>query len=139
MRRRGSKPHHGLSRHLRGSMVEQQRRAARYPLPLPSPLPNLSSKRKVQLTATAFCRIFRIGQNSPTFITRLIVRDTVDEKLQNLQDSKQEAIGAAIDDSRMLDKLSLTELMRLFGPVGVGEDRRPFILVEGEGEEEAPA
>ena len=87
----------------------------------------------------AFCRIFRIGQPHATFITRLVVKNTVDEKLQTLQDSKQEVIGAAIDDSKMLDKLSLPELMRLFGPVAVGEDRRPFILVdEGVGEDSVP-
>ena len=78
--------------------------------------------------------MFRIGQESETFITRLVVKNTVDEKLQAMQDSKEEAIGAAIDDSKMLDKLSLTDLMRLFGPVQIGEDRKPFIMVEDEAE-----
>ena len=83
----------------------------------------------------AFCRVFRIGQSSETFITRLVVKNSVDEKLQTLQDSKREAIDAAIDDAKMLDQLSLTELMRLFGPVGVGEDKKPFILVDEGGED----
>ena len=87
----------------------------------------------------AFCRVLRIGQDHETFITRLVVKNTVDERLQNMQDSKQEKIGAAIDDSKMLDKLSLEELMRLFGPVKVGEDRRPFILVDEDiGEDAMP-
>lgn len=79
--------------------------------------------------------MFRIGQLSETFITRLVVKNSVDEKLQTLQDSKREAIGAAIDDAKMLDQLSLTELMRLFGPVAVGEDKKPFILVDEGGED----
>ena len=87
----------------------------------------------------AFCRVFRIGQNNATFITRLVVKNTVDEKLQTLQDSKQEVIGAAIDDSKMLDQLSLPELMRLFGPVMTGEDRRPFILVDEGADEDGVA
>ena len=40
----------------------------------------------------------------------------------------------AIDDSKMLDKLSLTDLMKLFGPVQIGEDRKPFIMVDDEKE-----
>lgn len=84
----------------------------------------------------AFCRVFRIGQQaSETFITRLVVKNSVDEKLQALQDSKREAIDKAIDDAKMLDQLSLRELMRLFGPVGVGEDKKPFILVDEGGED----
>lgn len=50
----------------------------------------------------AFCRVFRIGQESETFITRLVVRETVDEKNQVMQDEKSKEIEAAIDDRKML-------------------------------------
>ena len=81
----------------------------------------------------AFCRIFRIGQESETQIVRLIVKNTVDEKLQSLQDKKSAAIQEAIDDPKILERKSVTELMRLFGPVAEDENQKPFfVVVEGE-------
>lgn len=82
----------------------------------------------------AFCRVLRFGQESETFITRIVVKNTVDEKLQAMQEAKTKVIDGAIDDERTLDKLSLTDLMRLFGTVELDEDHRPFILVDDEGE-----
>lgn len=84
----------------------------------------------------AFCRVFRIGQNSETFVTRFVVKDTVDEKLQDMQMVKAKRIGAAIDDLKMLGKLSLEQLLRLFGPVAHDASRRPFILVVDDDEEQ---
>lgn len=86
----------------------------------------------------AFCRVFRIGQDSETFITRLIVKNTVDEKLQNMQDKKDVAINGAIDNPSILEKRSLPELMQLFGPVIESEGQKPFIMVEDEGEYDGP-
>lgn len=81
----------------------------------------------------AFCRVFRIDQKEETFITRLVVRETIDEKLVELQKQKDEAIFAAIDDNRMLGKLSITNLMRLFGPVSHDNKGTPFIMVDANG------
>lgn len=78
----------------------------------------------------AFCRVFRIGQVSKTQITRFVVKNTVDEKLQQMQLVKAKKIGAAIDDSKMLEKLSMDELLRLFGTVEHDGDNKPFILVD---------
>lgn len=47
-----------------------------------------------------------------------------------MQDNKSKEIGATIDDKNTLDKLSLTDLMRLFGPVSMDADQKPFILVD---------
>ncbi|MCJ1390904.1 hypothetical protein MMC18_003765 [Xylographa bjoerkii] len=83
----------------------------------------------------AFCRVFRIGQALETHITRFVVRNTVDEKLQLMQDAKQEAIDAAMgDDGTRLAKLSLGELMRLFGPVQEDAAHKEFIIVDDEDE-----
>ena len=82
----------------------------------------------------AFCRVYRIGQESETFITRFVVKNTVDEKLQEMQNVKCETIGATIDDRKMLDQLTLTELMRLFGTVTVDEDEKALIIVEDDDE-----
>lgn len=77
---------------------------------------------------SAFCRVFRIGQNSETFVTRFVVKDSVDEKLQEMQKVKAQKIGAVMDDPKMLGKLTLDELLRLFGPV-IQEDQNPIIVV----------
>ncbi|KAL8706272.1 MAG: hypothetical protein Q9201_000648 [Fulgogasparrea decipioides] len=88
----------------------------------------------------AFCRVFRIGQESETFITRFVVQNTVDEKLLQMQAAKEEAIRKAIDDNKMLEALSVQELMGLFGDVQLDENERPFIVVDDDGEfdKEAP-
>lgn len=84
---------------------------------------------------SAFCRVFRIGQENETFITRFVAKNTVDDKLQQRQEVKAKAIGEAIDDKKMLQALSLHELMALFGQVVVDPDnQKPFILVDDEGE-----
>ena len=82
----------------------------------------------------AFCRVFRIGQTEETYITRFVVKNTIDEKLEELQKEKDAAIFTAIDDSRMLRTFSVKNLMRLFGPVRHEEDGKPFILVNDDGD-----
>ncbi|KAL8754250.1 MAG: hypothetical protein Q9199_004477 [Rusavskia elegans] len=82
----------------------------------------------------AFCRVFRIGQDSETFITRFVARNTVDDKLQQMQEAKAKAVGHAIDDEKMLKALSLQELLGLFGQVDGSDVEHPFIVVDDEGE-----
>ncbi|KAG7005506.1 DNA replication licensing factor mcm6 [Physcia stellaris] len=78
----------------------------------------------------AFCRVFRIGQEKETHITRFMVKDTIDERLIEMQKEKEQAIGRAIDDKKMLKQLPMPDLMRLFGPVREDSDGCPFILVD---------
>jgi len=47
-----------------------------------------------------------------------------------LQKEKDAAIFTAIDDSRMLGKLSVTKLMRLFGPVKTDGNGNPLITTK---------
>ena len=82
------------------------------------------------LIMEAFCRVHRIGQKSETSITRFMVKNTVDEKLIAMQEEKNKIIGTAIDDNTVLSKLSLEELMKLFGNVAYDINSKPFILVE---------
>ncbi|KAL8798932.1 MAG: hypothetical protein Q9182_006279 [Xanthomendoza sp. 2 TL-2023] len=82
----------------------------------------------------AFCRVYRIGQEHETFITRFVAKNTVDEKLLQMQEVKSKAIREAIDDETMLEALSLPELMALFGEVRMDEGKKPFIVVDDEGE-----
>ena len=56
--------------------------------------------------AQAIDRAHRIGQNKPVFVYRLICRDTVEEKVAALQETKRELADAIIDaDSSLMQKL----------------------------------
>lgn len=84
----------------------------------------------------AFCRIHRIGQKSETFVTRFIVKKTVDEELEKMQKRKALPIAEAIDNPIVGEKLSLHELMGLFGQVAEDAEGKPFVVAEDEGENE---
>jgi len=47
----------------------------------------------------AFCRVFRIGQQEKTFMSRLCVRDTVDERLIQMQEKKQKEIDLVMTEN----------------------------------------
>lgn len=64
-----------------------------------------------------------------TFITRFVVKDSIDEKMESLQKEKEQDIAKAIDDIKMLKGLSVTKLMNLFGRVST-KGGKPFILVD---------
>ena len=84
----------------------------------------------------AFCRVFRIGQQKETRMLRLVVKNTIDEAIVALQEAKQIQIDAVMDDSKRKEKLSINDLMRLFGKVGEDGEGRPFIFAEGANDEE---
>lgn len=46
----------------------------------------------------AFCRVFRIGQKETTFMTRFCVKNTVDQRLIEMQKRKQEEIDEVMED-----------------------------------------
>lgn len=81
------------------------------------------------LIDAAFCRVFRIGQKSETWITKFIVEDSADEKLMEMQLKKNALIGAAMDDKEMMFKLTVEEVMRLFGEVRFDKNKKPFIVM----------
>lgn len=78
----------------------------------------------------AFCRVFRIGQESETFITRFIVNNSADDKLTNMQLMKNALIGQAMDDKSALSRLTTNDILRLFGEVKFDKNRRPFIHLD---------
>ena len=77
----------------------------------------------------AFCRIYRIGQDEETCLTRFCVKDTVDEAMLNMQSSKQIEIDDIFDDENNAGskRLSLKDLLRIFGEVGEA-DGHPYII-----------
>jgi len=76
-----------------------------------------------------FCHVFHIDQFFEIFITRLVIKNSINEKLQTLQNSKREIIDIVIDDVKMLNQLSLTKLMWLFELMNVEENKKSFILM----------
>lgn len=78
----------------------------------------------------AFCRVFRIGQDSETFITRFVVENSADGKLIDMQLKKNALIARAMEDRSVMSKLSVEEVLRLFGDVRLDKDKRPFIHLE---------
>ena len=50
-------------------------------------------------------------------MARLVIKGSIDEAIYALQASKQAHIDQALDDSQRKERLSINELMRLFGQV----------------------
>ena len=50
-------------------------------------------------------------------MARLVIKGSIDEAIYALQASKQQCIDQALDDSQRKERLSINELMRLFGQV----------------------
>ncbi|KAI5841595.1 SNF2 family N-terminal domain-containing protein, partial [Tricharina praecox] len=64
----------------------------------------------------AFDRVHRLGQKKEVFVTRCIVKDTVEERMLALQKRKMLIAKAALGEGRMaLGRLTRKELLGLFG------------------------
>ncbi len=63
-------------------------------------------------------RTYRIGQNKPVFVYKLIARGTVEEKIQALQQEKAALAGAVLEGGTTGGwKLEQTEIEALFAPL----------------------
>ncbi|KAK8219371.1 hypothetical protein M8818_001106 [Zalaria obscura] len=79
----------------------------------------------------AFCRVFRIGQEKETSMTRLVVRNTVDDYMMRVKDDKQVEIDEVMSDSKRPERMSVKDLMGLFGgSVGEDDEGKPFIFAD---------
>ncbi|KAF2855647.1 hypothetical protein T440DRAFT_159458 [Plenodomus tracheiphilus IPT5] len=79
----------------------------------------------------AFCRVFRYGQKEETFMSRLCVNNTVDKRLMDMQERKDAEINAVMEnDGKKKSKMSIRDLMRLFGNLEEDAEGRPFIMVD---------
>ena len=77
--------------------------------------PPLSSSQNPAVEAQAIDRTHRIGQTQPVFAYRLIARDTVEEKLLELQSAKRDLADAILDggEGQSLRDLTADDLRML--------------------------
>ena len=59
-----------------------------------------------------------------------MIKDTVDERLLKMQRRKDKIIEAAMDDRSVLSKLTIEDMLQLFGDVVHDQDSKPFIFTE---------
>lgn len=72
----------------------------------------------------AFGRIFRIGQKKETYMTRIVVKNSVDMRLLTMQLHKIKHLEKAISDGEIKQRpnLSLKQLANLFGFLQTNEE-----------------
>lgn len=72
----------------------------------------------------AYDRVHRLGQEKEVFVKRLVVKNTIEERMLKLQDTKTGLAEAALGEGSgiKLHKLSVKELRDLFG---MNKDKRP--------------
>jgi hypothetical protein len=64
----------------------------------------------------AFGRAHRIGQEKETYFVKIVVKDSIDEALLQMQQGKETMIAKALqEDASQKTAPTLEELMRLFG------------------------
>ncbi|GLA58369.1 hypothetical protein AtubIFM54640_007515 [Aspergillus tubingensis] len=65
----------------------------------------------------AFCRLFRIGQESEVEFVKLIVDNSIDDYLLNLQTHKTAVITGAMGDGVLAGRDTIEDLLRMFADV----------------------
>lgn len=81
----------------------------------------------------AFCRVFRIGQKNETYLTRLAVQKTIDSALIDMQERKKNEIADVMEGTgKSREKITMRELLELFGPVREDGKGTPYIVIENE-------
>ncbi|KAF7189628.1 DNA repair protein rad5 [Pseudocercospora fuligena] len=85
----------------------------------------------------AFCRVFRIGQEEETRMTRFVIENSIDAAMMAMKERKEKEIDEVMENPRLKEHLSVEELMEMFGDVRRDENGKPFIFAqEAPGEEE---
>ena len=64
-------------------------------------------------------------------MTRFVVKNTIDCAMMAMKERKQIEIDEVMNSSKMREKLSVEDLMRLFGKVGEDDEGKPFIFADG--------
>jgi len=82
----------------------------------------------------AYDRVHRLGQEKDVFVKRLVVEETIEERMLRLQDVKMGLADAALGEGTgvKLHKLSVREIKALFG-MGPPPQRAPDAPQQNEG------
>jgi len=81
----------------------------------------------------SFSRIYRIGQASNVEVRRFVIKDAIDTQLLlRLQERKNKEIMRVMGDTRQARKLSIQDLMKLFGPLKYDEETGQPLVEEDE-------
>ncbi|EAW12934.1 putative SNF2 family helicase [Aspergillus clavatus NRRL 1] len=83
----------------------------------------------------AFCRLYRIGQQKEVEIVILIVRDTIDEYICQLQLKKTAEINSAMGEEELSKRDTIIELFRMFAEVEVNAKGGITINLDGKGKQ----
>ena len=77
------------------------------------------------LELQAIDRAHRIGQQKPVQVHRILVKETVEDRIMQLQEDKRQVVEGALDDTarKEISGLGITDLRFLFGLGGRGPGR----------------
>jgi SNF2 family DNA or RNA helicase len=98
----------------------------------------LPTLRDIKTQLTYILRSNRIGQESPTSLTRFVCRNSIDEAMMQVKERKQIEIDELMNNSKLREKLTVQDLMRLFGKVEEDEDGKPFIFADERSDDGIP-
>lgn len=83
-----------------------------------SPIFNYANMNRADsIEQQAFGRVFRIGQHKETYVSRLVIRNSIDCRLLSMQADKVSTIDRALQDTdgSIVEPLSIADLASLFG------------------------
>lgn len=83
------------------------------------------------LEQQAFCRVFRIGQTKETEVVHLSIRDSIDERIFEIKETKTKEISEVMLDHKTRQKMKLRNLLSVFGDVEEDANGRLYFANDG--------
>ncbi|XP_014560185.1 hypothetical protein COCVIDRAFT_34661 [Bipolaris victoriae FI3] len=85
----------------------------------------------------AFCRVFRIGQKEKTFMSRLCVQNTIDNRIIEIQERKEKELERVMKEGgRPVQGINIRKLIEMFvGEIGEGVDDDVSTMADDEMED----
>jgi hypothetical protein len=67
------------------------------------------------IESQAFCRVYRIGQGKEVEVVRITIEDSIDDRLETIQQSKSENIDRAMGPEVLSARDTVSNLLRICG------------------------